>query len=88
MRGIIDDCIGFSPEKETVLRAFVDHAVCGRPDLKGRCELSSVELGEILHNLVTNNILYYDPTEAAFYPRGKSMEWGIQLYFERVARHG
>jgi len=31
---------------------------------------------------IRNNILYYDPTKAVFYPQGKSMELGIKLYFE------
>jgi len=83
MRGIIDDYIGFSSEKETVLRLFADRVVWGRPDLKGQCDLPYVELEEILHNLVSANILYYDPTEAVFYPQGKSMEWGIGLYFNK-----
>ncbi len=87
MRAIIDDYIGFSEEKEAVLRMFADRAERSRSDLKGRCDLPNEELEEILHNLVSNNILYYDPTEALFYPQGKSMEWGVRLYFERSTHH-
>lgn len=83
MRGIIDDYIGFSSEKETVLKVFADRGVWNRPDLKGQCDLSDAELEEILHDLVWANILYYDPTEAVFYLQGKSMEWGIKLYFDK-----
>ena len=81
MRGIIDDYIGFSSEKEALLRVFAERAVWSRPDLKGQCDLPSVELEEMLYNLVSANILYYDPTEAVFYPQGKSMEWGLRLFF-------
>ena len=83
MRGIIEDYIGFSLEKETVLKVFADRAVWSRPDLKGQCDLPYVKLEEMLHNLVSANILYYDPTEAVFYPQGKSMKWGIGLYFNK-----
>ena len=81
MRGIIDDYIGFSSEKEALLRVFAERAVWSRPDLKGQCDLPYVELEEMLYNLVSANILYYDPTEAVFYPQGKSMEWGLRLFF-------
>jgi hypothetical protein len=41
------------------------------------------ELEGLLQDMVRNNILYFDPTEALFYPQGKSYRWGIQLYFEQ-----
>ncbi len=34
---------------------------------------------------VRNNILYFDPTEAIYYPQGKSYQWGIRLYFENLS---
>jgi len=37
---------------------------------------------ELLRELVSNNILYFDPTRAVYYPQGKSFHWGIRLYFE------
>jgi hypothetical protein len=37
---------------------------------------------ELLEDMVRNNILYFDPTEATYYPQGKSYHWGIRLYFE------
>lgn len=36
---------------------------------------------EILQHMVRNNILYFDPTEAVYYPQGKSYHHGIKLYF-------
>ena len=35
-----------------------------------------------LAEMVSQNILFYDPSEAAFYPQGKSYEWGIRLYLK------
>ena len=37
----------------------------------------------ILKDMVRNNILYFDPTRAVYYPQGKSYHWGIRMYFER-----
>ncbi|NIM14528.1 MAG: AAA family ATPase [Candidatus Aminicenantes bacterium] len=37
---------------------------------------------ELLRDMVTNNVLYFDPTRAVYYPHGKSYHWGIRLYFE------
>jgi AAA+ ATPase superfamily predicted ATPase len=81
MRGIIDDYIGFSSEKETILRLFSEHAAWGRPDLRSKIGLASEEIEEVLHDLVFANIFYYDPTKEVFYSQGKSIEWGIKLYF-------
>lgn len=36
---------------------------------------------ELLRDMVSNNILYFDPTEALFYPQGKSYYQGIKIYF-------
>jgi hypothetical protein len=42
------------------------------------------ELKELLRDMVKNNILYFDPTLAVYYPQGKSYQWGIRLYFENL----
>lgn len=36
---------------------------------------------ELLRDMVRQNILYYDPTEAKYYPQGKSYHNGIRAYF-------
>ncbi|HLP48041.1 MAG TPA: ATP-binding protein [Candidatus Kapabacteria bacterium] len=38
----------------------------------------------ILKDMVSNNILYFDPARAVYYPQGKSYHWGIRMYFERL----
>ena len=38
----------------------------------------------LLKDMVTNNILYFDPTRAVYYPQGKSYHWGIRMYFESL----
>ncbi|HLP45898.1 MAG TPA: hypothetical protein VK469_08130 [Candidatus Kapabacteria bacterium] len=37
----------------------------------------------LLRDMVRQNILYFDPTEAKYYPQGKSFHNGIKAYFER-----
>jgi hypothetical protein len=37
---------------------------------------------EMLQHMVRNNVLYFDPTDAVYYPQGTSYHWGIKLYFE------
>jgi len=45
-------------------------------------EIPAGELENLLQDMVRKNILYFDPTEAVYYPQGKSYHWGIRLYFE------
>jgi AAA+ ATPase superfamily predicted ATPase len=46
-------------------------------------EMIKPEDEKLLRDLVRNNILYFDPTEATYYPQGTSYHWGIKLYFQR-----
>jgi len=77
MRSIIVDYV-IKPEQkemEKILRRFVD-----------RDELSKEEINweeeKLLREMVRQNILYFDPTEARYYPQGKSYHHGIRLYFK------
>ena len=46
--------------------------------------IESRELNELLKDMVRNNILYFDPVEAIYYPQTRSYQWGIKLYFESL----
>ncbi len=77
VRSIIVDYV-IKPEQkemEKILRRFVD-----------RDELSKEEINweeeKLLREMVRQNILYFDPTEARYYPQGKSFHHGIRLYFK------
>ncbi len=37
-------------------------------------------LEDYLRDMVTQNILCYDPAKAVFYPQGTSLEWGLRLF--------
>jgi len=60
--------------------------------LKERDEFSKEEIDpedeELLRDMVRQNILYFDPTEATYYPQGKSYHHGIRLYFEKSLERG
>ncbi|MGA1826082.1 MAG: ATP-binding protein [bacterium] len=76
MRGLIIDYIKANPAKEQILRLFLDKTAISFNDA---VEVQDFE--ELLRDMVRNNILYYDPTLAIFYPQGRSLELGIKLYF-------
>ncbi len=39
---------------------------------------------DILGQAVKDNILYYDPVDGVYGVQGKSLEWGIKEYFEKM----
>ncbi|HLP62815.1 MAG TPA: ATP-binding protein [Candidatus Deferrimicrobium sp.] len=65
-------------KREKILRRFVENDCLWVRD-------TNVEDVELLKDMVTNNILYFDPTLAVYYPQGKSYYWGIKLYFESIS---
>lgn len=62
-------------ERENILRHFVEHDELSAKDTKEGDE-------EILGEMVRSNVLYFDPTRAAYYPQGRSFHRGICHYFE------
>ncbi|MFH0926422.1 MAG: ATP-binding protein [bacterium] len=82
MLAIFDDYIGFNVAKTEILRFFIEQRKRSRRDLVSLVtQFSEEKVEALLKDLVKNNILYYDPTLAIFYPQGRSLEWGIRLYF-------
>ncbi|MGA1825975.1 MAG: ATP-binding protein [bacterium] len=82
MRGIIDDYIGFDQSKADVLRLFVEDMKLSRKQMAQLISKDMHTIEDLLRDMVKNNVLYYDPTLALFYPQGRSLELGIKLYFE------
>lgn len=81
MLGLITDYIVTKGRKkrEIVLRAFVKNDRLMKKDIHENDE-------EILQHMVRNNILYFDSTEAVYYPQGRSYHHGIKLYFESIRK--
>jgi AAA+ ATPase superfamily predicted ATPase len=81
MRGIIAHYAQFDTNKKQVLKMVNDKEIVSENDLE-KLPIEVSELKEILRDMVKNNILYFDPTEAIYFPQGRSYRWGIRLYFE------
>jgi hypothetical protein len=83
MRSVIVDYV-VKPEQKDIER-LLSHFV--QQDELPK-ELIKSEDEKLLRDMVRNNILYFDPTEATYYPQGRSYHCGIQSYFERKNENG
>jgi AAA+ ATPase superfamily predicted ATPase len=81
MRGIIAHYTEFDKNKKQVLQVVNEKEIIRSTDLEN-LPIEVDEIKELLRDMVRNNILYFDPTEAIYYPQGKSYQWGIRLFFE------
>ncbi len=84
MRGVIAHYAEFDEEKRKILQVVNKKETVNSTDLE-KLPIEIPRLRELLRDMVKNNILYFDPTEAVYYPQGKSYRWGIQLFFESLA---
>jgi len=85
MKGIISYYIGADDKKEKILGLFLETdqaTVRDFVDLK----IGKDEVDELMRDMVRNNILYFDPLEAFYYPQARSFQWGIRLYFESLIK--
>ena len=82
LKGIIEYYVGTDMRKEKVLSVFLKKDNARMKDFM-RKGIEPGDLEVLLQDMVRSNILYFDPTEAIFYPQGKSYRWGIRLYLEQ-----
>jgi AAA+ ATPase superfamily predicted ATPase len=78
MRSLIVDYV-VQPEREKIeklLRLFLHSDELLKEKVTANDEIQ-------LRDMVRQNILYFDPTKAKYYPQGKSYHHGIRLYFEK-----
>jgi AAA+ ATPase superfamily predicted ATPase len=83
IKAIIEYYIGADMQKEKVLRIFLKKETARIRDFINE-GITPDKVEQLLQDTVRNNILYFDPTEALYYPQGKSYQWGIKLYFESI----
>jgi AAA+ ATPase superfamily predicted ATPase len=81
MKGIISYYIGADDKKEKILGLFLKKDRATIRDFVNE-GIGKDEVEELLRDMVRNNILYFDPIEALYYPQARSYHWGIKLYFE------
>jgi uncharacterized protein len=83
MKNLITDYVKLSSDKRKILNKF-NFKICNKYIDFSDTLLSEDKIELLLQDMVYNNILYYNPVTAEFYPQGKSLEWGIKLYFEEI----
>jgi AAA+ ATPase superfamily predicted ATPase len=81
MKGIISHYIGTDDKKEKILGLFLKK---DRADIRDFVKegLGKDEAENLLRDAVSNNVLYFDPIDALYYPQARSYQWGIKLHFE------
>ncbi len=78
MRSLIVDYV-IKPDQEQIeqlLRRFISCDDLPKEQITSEDE-------KLLRDMVRENILYFDPTRAKYYPQGKSFHHGIRLYFKK-----
>jgi AAA+ ATPase superfamily predicted ATPase len=81
MKGIITHYIGTNENKEKILNIILKRDKSTLKDLvREGADINEAE--NLLQDMVKNNILYFDPTEALYSPQARSYYWGILHYFE------
>jgi hypothetical protein len=83
IRGIIAYYTMFDEKRREVLRVVNKKGILKYTYLETH-GIEIPELNELLRDMVRNNILYFDPAEAVYYPQSRSYQWGIKLYFESL----
>jgi AAA+ ATPase superfamily predicted ATPase len=83
MKGIISYYIGADDKREKILELFLKKDRATIRDFVNE-GIGKDEVEELLRDMVRNNILYFDPVEALYYPQTCSFQWGIKLYFESL----
>ncbi len=83
IKGMIEYYIGTNMLKEKMLAIFVGKETARIKDF-ARLGIDPEILEGLLQDMVSNNILYFDPADALYYPQGESYLWGIKLYFESI----
>ena len=81
--GLIDHFIGTNDKKEKALKLFLKKERAKVRDFVN-AGIGKDEVEELLRDMVRNNILYFDPTEAVYSPQARSCRWGIKLYFKSL----
>ncbi|MCX6583365.1 MAG: ATP-binding protein [Candidatus Aminicenantes bacterium] len=82
MRATIAHYTEFDKNKVLLLEVVNKKEIVSGTDLED-LPIEVPALKELLRDMVKNNILYFDPTQAVYCPQGKSCRWGIRLFFEK-----
>jgi AAA+ ATPase superfamily predicted ATPase len=81
IKAVIAHYCEFDNPKKEILNVVNTKRVIKASDLEG-LDIEPATLKELLKDMVRNNILYFDPTAAVYYPQGESYCQGIKLFVE------
>ena len=78
IRSLVVDYVVKPEQKEIkeLLRRFIDSYQLPKEQITSEDET-------LLREMVRQNILYFDPTKATYYPQGTSYHHGIRLHFRK-----
>lgn len=79
IQGFIAYYTGFNNEKKEIFKLMGKKGKVTYRELE-KLGIDGSTLESVLQDMVRNNILYFDPTEATYYPQGPSYHWGIKLF--------
>lgn len=83
IKGMIAHYAEFDEDKREILKLINQKEIVGSTDLE-KLPIEIPRLKELMRDMVKNNILYFNPTEAVYYPQGKGYHWGIRLFIESL----
>ena len=83
MKGMIAHYAEFDEDKREILMVVNEKETVRSTDLE-KLPVEIPRLRELLRDMVRNNLLYFDPTRAVYYPQGRSYRWGIKLFVESL----
>lgn len=75
------NAVAFNSDKEQVLSLFKDAKQLRGNEVTQKLTLPEDKIKGLLSELVTQDILFFDPVKAFFAPASKSVEFGIDKYF-------
>jgi len=80
----VRNAVAFSSDKKSILLLFKDKKkYLDEDEISKKINLGEERIKELLTELVSGNILFFDPVDALFYPQSKSIEYGIKRYFDK-----
>ena len=79
--GEVKNAVAFNPLKKQLLCLFKDNETLGEDVITRKIKIQEDKIKDLLSELVTQNILFFDPVEAVYSPQSKSVEFGIKRYF-------
>lgn len=77
------NCINKDLERKKILNQFLENKFLSKEEIFNMANIEFKKLGEMLSQLVTENILFFEPVKATYRTQSRSIEYGIKQYFKK-----